>query len=125
MIADGAVEVEDVLVVELIEDLTAFLAVGDEAGGPQGTELVGDGGFRGRELGGEVANAVLGLRQKGDQTQSGGIGEDGEEFRHALRILDTKDGCWLGVSGRVDVVLRADIVLGNVWQRKSGTGHLS
>jgi len=68
-----AVEFEDVVVVKLIENLTPFLAVGDETGGAQGAELVGDGGLGGAELGGEVADAVFLIGQQGNETEARGI----------------------------------------------------
>ena len=101
MLADVAVEVEHVVIVQLIEDLAALLAVGDQTGGAEGAQLVGDGGFRGAKLDGEIADAVLLFFQQGDQPQPGGIREDGEEFAHALGLAHTQ---WRGASSGSMVV---------------------
>jgi hypothetical protein len=115
---DVAVEIEDVVVVELIEDLAAFLPVGDEPGGAEGAELVGNGGLRGGEVGGEIADAVLRIFQQGDEAQAGGIGEDGEEFAHALGFGHTQRRR----------VRRRDVVVfltnGFVGWTGGGAGHL-
>ena len=70
VLADGVVKLEHVVVVEAVKDLAAFFAVGDEPPGAEGAELVGDGGFRHSELGGEIANAELLCGEKGDQPEA-------------------------------------------------------
>ena len=86
VLPDVPVEVEHVVVVELIENLASLLTVGHQPGGAEGAQLMGDGGFRGGQLSGEIADAVFRFFQQGDQPQPGGIGQHSEEFPHALGL---------------------------------------
>ena len=103
----GAVKCYDVMVMQLVKHLPAHLAVADQAGGAQGAELVGNGGFGHAELGGEIADAALLHGKQGNEPQPRGIGQGGEELRHFLRLAQSQRLQREG--GRmVVVVLRAD-----------------
>lgn len=90
MLADGVVKFQNVVVVKLVKDLTALLAVGDEPPCSEGAELMGNGRFCHAELGGEIADTELLCGEKGHESEAGGIGKDGEKLRHALRLGNLK-----------------------------------
>ena len=119
MLSHIPVEVEHVMVVELIENLAAFLPVAYQTGGAEGAELMGDGGFRGGEMGGDIAHAMFLFFQQGDEPQPGGICQNGEEFTHALGLGHAQRE---GVCGGGMVVFLTNGFAG--WTG-SGAGHVS
>jgi len=109
MLPDGLVELQHVVVVEAVKDLAAFFAVTDEAGGSQGAELMGDGGFRHRQGAGEVAHAEFIGGEQGNQTKAGGIGQHGEELAHTLGFYEGERRDFRVGVARRGVMLRAKV----------------
>ena len=77
-------ERQDVLVVERVEDHPAVTPGPDDARVAQQAELVGHGRLGHAELGGEVADAQLGARQRVEDPHPGRVAEHAEDLGQAL-----------------------------------------
>ncbi len=64
VLANGFVELDDMVIVETIEDLAAHLAIAHDSRCLQGTQLMGDCGFGDREEIGEIADATFLIREE-------------------------------------------------------------
>jgi len=123
------VEFHYMVVVEAVKHLAPSLAVADEPRSAQGPKLVGNGGLGHAEALREVADAVLVAAEQGKEAQPGGIGEDGEEFPHALGFFQIEgSGHGLGsVAGGVGHGAELGIVVrgsGRTWIRtRRARGH--
>lgn len=125
MLTHGLIQLQHVMVMQAVKDLTALLAVADEPSGPQRTELVGDGGLRHPERLRQIADAELIRRQQRDEPQPRGISQDGEELPHALRLLrgERREFCRRVIRGRVMLGADIGLIVGVSGAAFHGSGH--